>query len=86
MKTTVQTENGPLQIEFIARVDVEKDAKGEDRNVVKLAIEPDHKDYTALMGGVAKTVAGTGHATPAAPIAPARPTPASATGKPSWAQ
>ena len=28
-------------IEFLARVDVEKDAKGEDRNVVKLAVEPD---------------------------------------------
>jgi hypothetical protein len=38
-------------LEFIARVDVEKDGKGEDRNVVKLAIEPDHKDYAALMGG-----------------------------------
>jgi hypothetical protein len=78
-------------IEFIARVDVEKDAKGEDRNVVKIAIEPDHKDYAALMGGTAKGPAGGGNsgvpaqATPAF-AAPARAAQPSATGKPSWAQ
>jgi hypothetical protein len=38
-------------LEFIARLDVEKDIKGEDRNVVKMAIEPDHKDYAALRRG-----------------------------------
>jgi hypothetical protein len=73
-------------IEFIARVDVEKDAKGEDRNVVKLAIEPDHKDYAALMGGVSKTVAGAVHPAPASHAAPARPAHPSVTGKPAWAQ
>ena len=78
-------------IEFIARVDVEKDAKGEDRNVVKIAIEPDHKDYAALMGGSAKGPAGGGNSgAPAqastAFAAPARAAQASATGKPSWAQ
>jgi len=72
-------------IEFLARVDVEKDAKGEDRNVVKIAIEPDHKDYAALMQ-VAPRASGTA-ATPAVPAraaasAPQRP----ATGKPAWAQ
>jgi hypothetical protein len=78
-------------IEFIVRVDVEKDAKGEDRNVVKLAIEPDHKDYAALMGGMSKGAAGGDHsgapaqATPAY-AAPARAAQPSATGKPSWAQ
>lgn len=78
-------------IEFIARVDVEKDAKGEDRNVVKIAIEPDHKDYAALMGGVAKGPVGSGN--PGAPAqaatafaAPARAVQPTATGKPSWAQ
>ena len=29
-------------LEFLARVDIEKDAKGQDRNVVKVAVEPDH--------------------------------------------
>lgn len=78
-------------LEFIARVDVEKDGKGEDRNVVKLAIEPDHKDYAALMGGAVKTSSGGGssgapaQATPAYAAA-ARPTQSAPTGKPAWAQ
>ena len=72
-------------IEFLARIDVEKDGKGEDRNVVKLAMEPDHKDYAALMGAVPALAAGTAPApsTAAAYAPPARPAP---TGKPAWAQ
>lgn len=75
-------------IEFLARVDVEKDAKGEDRNVVKLAVEPDHKDYAGLMGAAPKVPTGGGNAgtqTQATPAyaAPQRP---AATGKPAWAQ
>ncbi len=75
-------------IEFLARVDVEKDAKGEDRNVVKLAVEPDHKDYAALMGGASRATGGPAAATPAAASPPAnagqqRSAPA---GKPTWAQ
>ena len=78
-------------IEFIARVDVEKDSKDEDRNVVKIAIEPDHKDYAALMGVAPKGVTGGGNsgapakATPAF-AAPARTAQAAITGKPAWAQ
>lgn len=81
-------------IEFIARIDVEKDTKGEDRNVVKLAIEPDHKDYAALMGGVPRGPAGGGNpgapalATPAypAPVRAAQAAASTMVGKPSWAQ
>ena len=77
-------------IEFLARVDVEKDAKGEDRNVVKLAIEPGHKDYAALMGGIHKFVSGGQSGAPAQIPAsyssPARPAPAPASGRPAWAQ
>ena len=72
-------------IEFLARVDVEKDAKGEDRNVVKLAVEPDHKDYVALMRpDTPVPVNGESpvRATPSA-AAPQRP---ATTGKPAWAQ
>jgi hypothetical protein len=29
-------------LEFVARIDVEKDGRASDRNVVKLAVEPDH--------------------------------------------
>ena len=81
-------------IEFLARVDVEKDGKGEDRNVVKVAIEPDHKDYVPLIGmsPAGGHRGGGGHSG-----APVQPTPAYAqpvpqarpvvpTGKPAWAQ
>ena len=82
-------------LEFIARIDVEKDGKGEDRNVVKLAIEPDHKDYAVLMGGAPKVSSGGSQSGPASPAAPAFVAPARAaapasqapvSGKPSWAQ
>jgi len=75
-------------IEFLVRVDIEKDNKGEDRNVVKLTVEPDHKDYAALMGTASRVPTGAGNfgvparATPA-DAAPQRP---AATGKPAWAQ
>jgi len=72
-------------IEFLARVDVEKDAKGEDRNVVKLAVEPDHKDYTALMGTSPRAPSGVAPLAPVTSSAPAPQRPAT-TGKPSWAQ
>ncbi|MBF0453679.1 MAG: hypothetical protein HQL72_02540 [Magnetococcales bacterium] len=32
-------------IEFLAKIDVEKDTNGEDKNVIKFAVTPDHKDY-----------------------------------------
>ena len=78
-------------LEFIARVDIEKDGKGEDRNVVKLAIEPDHKDYAALMGGTSRAPAGGGNFGAPAQAAtsyaqPARAQQPAATGKPAWAQ
>ena len=83
-------------IEFLARVDVEKDGQGEDRNVVKIALEPDHKDYAVLMGAGTKPVRGGGGGQSGSPAqaAPAysQPTQAAAqrqqvpTGKPAWAQ
>ena len=66
-------------IEFIARVDVEKDGKGDDRNVVKIAIEPDHKDYAVLRSGNPSASMPTAQA-PARSVAP------SVSGKPTWAQ
>ncbi len=72
-------------IEFLARVDVEKDAKGEDRNVVKLAVEPDHKDYAALMRLVIPVSVNGDSPVRAAPSAAAPQRPAT-TGKPAWAQ
>ena len=74
-------------VELVVRIDVEKDQNGEDKNVVKAAIQPDSKDYAALMGTVARAPApagGFGSGAPAAPSAPA-PSPAIPT-RPTWAQ
>jgi hypothetical protein len=71
-------------IEFAARIDIEKGSKGEDRNAVKIAIEPDHKDYAALMG--VNTQGGNLSAPVQAYIPSARTTAQPVTGKPAWAQ
>ncbi|WP_196221327.1 hypothetical protein [Sansalvadorimonas verongulae] len=47
-------------MEFVARIDVEKDADDEPTNVIKHVITPDHKQYQALMN----EVAGQGQAHP----------------------
>ncbi|WP_426744103.1 hypothetical protein, partial [Pseudomonas aeruginosa] len=77
-------------LEFLARVDIEKDGKGQDRNVVKVAVEPDHPDYAKLMGVPPKSTGGGTSGAPAQPAAPAyQAAPvqrAPVTGKPSWAQ
>lgn len=77
-------------LEFLARVDIEKDGRGEDRNVIKVAIEPDHPEYAVLMGLPPKLTAAkdtAGARTQPAPATAARPQPqASAADKPSWAQ
>lgn len=77
-------------VEFIARVDVEKDAKGQDRNVVKAAVQPDHKDYAAWRPALSNRTVAAGFATPAtAPTPAASPASTAArpiAGKPAWAQ
>ncbi len=70
-------------IEFLAKVDWEKDQHGEDKAVIKTAITPDHKDYAALMSGGAYSGAASAPAPMAAPPPSARPAVAS---RPSWAQ
>ena len=55
---------------FVARIDVEEDAKGGHKNTIKNAIEPGHKDYAAIMGTVTM------------PSPAAQP---SSNGKPPWA-
>ena len=85
-------------LEFIARVDVEKDNKGADRNVVKVALEPDHPDYGKFKGVAAKATSGgsgSGNSGAPAQATPVLQAPAQVaqtaqrapmTGKPSWAQ
>lgn len=71
-------------IEFVARIDVEKDSKGEYRNTIKQVIEPDHKDYARLMGVPPK--AGTAPVAAAPQAKPATPARPASVGKPAWAQ
>lgn len=76
-------------IEFVARIDVEKDGRGELRNVVKMAVEPDQPDYSRGATSAAQRPAATYQAPPAG-SAPAQAHTqthrAPVSGKPSWAQ
>ena len=76
-------------IEFVARIDVEKDGRGELRNVVKMAVEPDQTDYPRGATSAAQRPAATYQAPPAG-SAPAQAHTqthrAPVSGKPSWAQ
>ena len=79
-------------LEFVARIDIGQDTNGDDKNEVRGAVTPDHRDYAALMGTVALpigTTATQGYA-PQQTAAATRPSqPASApgnAGRPSWAQ
>lgn len=78
-------------LEFVARIDVEKDGKGEQRNVVKYAIEPDQPEY-AQAHGVAAAPRGTGapaafgSSKPGAAPSASAAKPGAVSGKPAWAQ
>lgn len=75
-------------LEFIARIDVGQDTNGEDKNEVRAAVTPDHRDYAALMGhGPAASLPPQAppsgypyqpHAAAPAPAYPAPPQPAPA--------
>ena len=73
-------------IEFLGKVDWEKDQNGQDKSVIKAAITPDHKEYAALMGGARQPAPSTN--APSAPNAYAQATTGRAPtpGRPSWAQ
>ncbi len=45
-------------IEFIARIGIERDSDGEDKNAIKSAITPEHKQYQALMNAVVQPQQG----------------------------
>ena len=76
-------------IEFVARIDVEKDGRGELRNVVKMAVEPDQPDYPRGATSAAQRPAAAYQASPTS-SAPAQAHTqthrAPVSGKPSWAQ
>lgn len=58
-------------LEFLVRADAEKDEQGNWRNVVKVAIEPDHKDYAqwmTLSDGSGTPTSATSQGHPAGPF------------------
>jgi hypothetical protein len=70
-------------LEFIARIDIGTDTNGEDKNEIRAAVTPDHKDYAALMGlqTASSQVAAAKH-----PAAPSPQAASSAGIRPSWAR
>ncbi len=63
-------------LEFVAKIDVGTDTNGEDKNEIRSAVTPDHKEYAAGHGdgGTAGGNAAPGHATSTAPAQqPANP-------------
>ena len=65
-------------VEFLARIDIGKDANGEEKNEIRAAVTPDHKEYASR--------AGLPLPQPTAAPAAARPQQATAGVRPSWAQ
>jgi hypothetical protein len=69
-------------IEFLGKVDWEKDLHGEDKAVIKAAVTPDYKDYAALMAGAGPAQPPAATASAYAQATGRGPVP----GRPSWAQ
>ena len=44
-------------LEFVARIDVGTDTNGEDKNEIRAAVTPDHKEYAPLAGAAARATA-----------------------------
>ena len=63
-------------MEFVARIDIEKDSRGEAKNVVRMAVEPGDPDYAPAMAGagfIPNRTAGVPEPTPTA-VPPVSPT------------
>jgi len=87
-------------LECVVRADLGTDTNGDDKNEVRSAVTPDHKDYAQIMGqvpmapmggsptgGYGQAGAPQGQAGPAPQgQSPAAQTPASPVTKPSWAE
>lgn len=72
-------------IEFLGKVDWDKDQNGQDKAVIKSAVTPDHKDYSVIMGAAIAPAPAAG-ATPNANAYAQATGRAPVPGRPSWAQ
>jgi hypothetical protein len=59
-------------IEFIARIDIGTDASGDDKNEIRSAVTPDHRDYAQVMGTAPLQFGGHGAAGHAPQSCPCR--------------
>ena len=48
-------------IEFLARIDIGTDASGDDKNEIRSAVTPDHRDYAQVMGQIGQQFSGQGY-------------------------
>lgn len=51
-------------LEFVARIDVGTDTNGDEKNEIRNAVTPDHKEYARIMGGPASMASAPSHAQP----------------------
>ena len=51
-------------LEFVARIDVGTDTNGDEKNEIRSAVTPDHRDYAQLMGALAPMVSAQSYAQP----------------------
>ena len=65
-------------LEFVARIDVGTDTNGEEKNEIRAAVTPDHKEYAPLAGATARA--------PAPQPQPAQASMPQPGIRPSWAQ
>ncbi|MFL1461816.1 hypothetical protein ACI6QG_06410 [Roseococcus sp. DSY-14] len=80
-------------LEFAAKLDIGTDANGEEKNEIRMAVTPDHRDYAQVMGTGRTGHAPPAYAPPAQPAAPipqgafpAAPPAAGSDPRPAWAR
>lgn len=71
-------------LEFVAKIDVGTDTYGDEKNEIRAAVTPDHKEYSAIMG-VAGVAPMQPQAQPSQSSMPQSSAPAAGV-RPSWAQ
>jgi len=73
-------------VEFVAKIDVDKDQNGELKNIIKSAVTPDQKGYAEAMGAAPAAPVPAAYTAPATQATPTQEQPAVPSGRPAWAQ
>jgi len=73
-------------VEFVAKIDVDKDQNGELKNIIKSAVTPDQKGYAEAMSAAPATPVPAAYTAPAPQTAPTQEQPAVPSSRPAWAQ